>query len=488
MKFALSPVGVLPIERYVTLLGEHRLREVSSRVAQLRARLTGRVVWNVSSTSSGGGVAEMVRSLLAYARGAGVEARWVIMEGSPEFFHITKRIHNAIHGSPGDSSPLGPAEHRVYERIARESCDEIAPMVRPRDVVIIHDPQPAAMIPALLGRGAHVIWRCHIGGDQLDAETERGWSFLAPYLQHASAYVFSRAAYVPPQIDAARATIIAPSIDPFSAKNQPLSEEAVREILVHTGIVAGASTAADLCLFVREDGTPGRVDRFADVVRMGSPPSLDTPLVVQVSRWDRLKDPIGVMDGFARMKSAAAMRAQLVLAGPRVSAVADDPEDCKVYGAVVDAWRALPDAARLRVNVVALPTADIDENAAIVNALQRHAAVIVQKSLHEGFGLTVAEAMWKGRPVVASAVGGIQDQIDDGIQGLLLRDPCDLDAFAALVERALDDGDLDRRLGENGHQRVLERYLGLDSLLHYGALIEKLDDDAEVTHVGARVA
>ena len=450
------------------------MQEVALRVAELRARLSGRVVWNVSTTAAGGGVAEMVRSLLAYARGACVDARWVVIQGSPDFFRVTKRLHNAIHGSGGDGSPLGPEERRTYERIARESVAEFAPMVRPHDIVLIHDPQPAAMIPSLVRRGAHVIWRCHIGGDVRNAETDRAWNFLAPYLQHASAYVFSRSAYIPPQIDASRATVISPSIDPFSAKNQPLSEGAIRSILIHTGILSG-SAGSDLPLFVREDGTPGRVDRFADIVRHGSAPSYDTPLVVQVSRWDRLKDPIGVMRGFALLKSEASRDAQLVLAGPSVSRVADDPEDSRIYASVVEAWRALPAKARARTNIVALPMIDVDENAAIIDALQRHATILVQKSLHEGFGLTVTEAMWKSRPVVASAVGGIRDQIDNGVQGLLLRDPRDLEAFASALELILGDSALAKRLGENGHARVLECYLGVDAILHFGALIEKLD-------------
>jgi trehalose synthase len=236
---------------------------------------------------------------------------------------------------------------------------------------------------------------------------------------------------------------------------------------------------ASACTFRREDGTPGRVDRVVDVVREEAAPPWTTPLVVQVSRWDRLKDPLGVLDGFARLDPARTHGAHLVLAGPNVGGVSDDPEGASVLAAVIAKWRELPDDVRRRVHIASLPTIDIDENAAMVNALQRHATLIVQKSLHEGFGLTVTEAMWKARPVVASAVGGIQDQIDDGAQGLLLADPTDLDAFAAAITRLLGDPQLASRMSERGHQRVLERYLGIDSLLRYGALIEWLDGGFE---------
>jgi trehalose synthase len=395
------------------------------------------------------------------------------MEGTPEFFRITKRVHNAIHGSAGDGSPLGAAERRVFEELNASHATELAPMVRPRDIVIVHDPQPAAMIPPLLARGAHVVWRCHIGQDEADDETGRGWEFLAPYLRDADAYVFSRAAYVPADyLDASRALVVPPTIDPFSAKNQPLDPCCVRAILSRAGLIQG--TAGE-CVFEREDGTPGRVDRAADVVREGLPPLDTAPLIVQVSRWDRLKDPSGVLAGFARLDEASARGAHLVLAGPSTGGVSDDPEGAHVLASVIADWRRLPNHVRHRVHLASLPTADVDENAAMVNALQRHAAVVVQKSLAEGFGLTVAEAMWKSRPVVASAVGGIQDQLEDGVQGVLLRDPRDRGAFAAAIAGLLDDPDAARRMGELGHARVLARFLGIESLLRYGSLIESLD-------------
>jgi len=474
MALRFPQLTVLPLERFSTLVGAETIERVMKRVTVLRTRLSGRVVWNVSSTAVSGGVAEMVRSLLSYARGAGVDARWVVIEGPPEFFRITKRLHNALHGSVGDGSPLGDAERQLCDRVTATNAAELAPMVRPHDVVIVHDPQPAGMISALHARGARVIWRCHIGQDEANDEVVRGWRFLLPDLRDADAYVFSRAAYVPAALDPRRAVLIPPTIDPFSAKNQPLEERNVRAILMRAGLIQGTA-AADACTFLREDGTPGRVDRAADVVRMGPPPPEATPLVVQVSRWDRLKDPSGVLAGFARLDAAKAHGAHLVLAGPSVQGVSDDPEGASVLAAVIAEWHQLPASVRARVHLASLPTLDVDENAAMVNSLQRHATVIVQKSLHEGFGLTVTEAMWKARPVVATAVGGIQDQIEDGVHGLLIADPTDLDAFTTAIARVLDDPAEARRMGDRGHARVIERYLGLDSLLRYGALIEAID-------------
>jgi trehalose synthase len=330
------------------------------------------------------------------------------------------------------------------------------------------------MIPSLVRAGALVIWRCHVGHDDVNDEVELAWRFLMPYLRPAHAYVFSRAAYVPLTLDANRVAIIPPSLDPFSPKNQALPEASLRAVLTCSGIIAGDQDCG-LARFYREDGTPDRCCRQAEVVRQGAPPSWETPLVVQVSRWDELKDPVGVLHGFLRLDPERAHGAVLTLAGPSTRSVADDPEDAAVFARVVAEWRGLPEAARARAQIVSVPTTDVDENAAIVNALQRHAAVVAQKSLHEGFGLTVTEALWKQRPVVASAVGGIRDQIDDGVQGLLLPDPHDLGAFARAVARLLDDSALAARLGAAGHARVLERYLGIDSLLRYGRLITALE-------------
>jgi trehalose synthase len=199
----------------------------------------------------------------------------------------------------------------------------------------------------------------------------------------------------------------------------------------------------------------------------------DTPLVVQVSRWDRLKDPLGVMKGFASYV-APASDADLVLAGPSVEAVADDPEGMEVFSEAQALWERLPAKSRRRIHLACLPMDDGEENAAMVNALQRHAAVVVQKSIAEGFGLTVSEAMWKERPVVASRVGGIQDQIVHEESGLLIDDPSDGKAFGTAVRRLLEDDRASASMGEAARERVRKEFLAPRQLGQYAELIEAL--------------
>jgi len=216
-----------------------------------------------------------------------------------------------------------------------------------------------------------------------------------------------------------------------------------------------------------------RVIRPAEVIREGSAPRADLPLVVQVSRWDRMKDMRGVLEAFVEHVPGPA---HLVLAGPAVAGVTDDPEGAEVWAETAAAWAAAPAEPRSRVHLAAIPMIDPIENALVVNALQQHARVVTQKSLAEGFGLTVAEAMWKSRPVVASAVGGIVDQILDTETGLLVADPYDLAGFGASVSRLLDDPVEAERLGRNARAYVAERFLADRHLLQYAALVGRLLD------------
>ncbi len=470
-------VAVTPesIARFGTLLGADRMQAAEEAARATVLRLNGRTWWNINSTATGGGVAEMLPSLLAYAQGVGVDARWLVITGTPSFFQLTKRLHHALHGMPGDGSPLGDNERAVYEAVMDDNAGEILEMIRPHDIVLLHDPQTAGLAPVLIRHGATVIWRCHVGADVFNDQTDVAWSFLKPSLEDVAATVFSRQAYVPEWCDPDRTVIIAPSIDAFAPKNQELDGPTIRAILAHTGLIAG-ELGDGQPLFQRLDGTTGRVERQADVIRQGAAPAWDTPLVVQVSRWDPLKDPVGVMEAFASLvRQGDDLGAELVLAGPNVSAVSDDPEGQETFNAVVAAWHALPDAIRTRIHLASLPMTDSAENAAIVNALQRHAAVVVQKSLREGFGLTVTEAMWKARPVVASRVGGIQDQIVDGVHGLLIDDATDAAAFAAALGKILKDHSLAARLGTAARERVQEEYLGVQHLMRYTDLLKKLE-------------
>jgi trehalose synthase len=471
----LEEVRIAPqsLERFANLATEEQLELVQQAATATALRMEGRVWWNINSTARGGGVAEMLQSLLAYARGAGINTRWLVIKGTPEFFRITKRLHHAIHGERGDGSPLGDAERSVYEAILAENAAELLGLVQPRDVVLLHDPQTAGLSSTLANAGAEVVWRSHVGADTSNAETERAWAFLAPYLTEVAVMVFSRNAYIPAAVSPERTAVIPPSIDPFSPKNQDLDDVTIRAILVHTGLVEGPPGDGQP-VYDRADGSPGRVSRRADIIRNGPPPMWEAPLVVQVSRWDPLKDPIGVMRGFAESGEMPS-EAKLILAGPNVTAVTDDPEGAATFDAVLSAWRQLSHAHRGRVHLASLPMADIEENAAIVNALQRHAAVVVQKSLREGFGLTVTEAMWKARPIVASRVGGIQDQIEDGVHGLLIDDPNDLETFNLALRRILEDPELAARLGTNARKRVRDEFLGVRHLAQYGELLERVD-------------
>lgn len=461
------PVAPLPPSRLKQVLTAEQAEELDLTIARAREALGGRVVWNVNSTARGGGVAEMLQSLIAYTRGAGVDARWVAIEGTPAFFAVTKRIHNQLHGSPGDGAGLHQVDRETYEQATEANRRRLAKIIRPVDVVLLHDPQTAGLVPGLKAAGAKVVWRCHVGTDVPHRLADEAWAFLRPYLRGADRYVFSRAAFARPELDSARTVIIPPSIDAFSPKNAAMTPPSVHAVLQAAGIQPGNGAAASV--FVREDGTPGRVDRRAEILG-GGPLPPDAQAVIQVSRWDRLKDPAGVLEAFCD-GIAPRTAAHLVLAGPAPASVTDDPEGLAVLAELEARWRECPEAARSRIHLVTLPMDDPEENAAIVNALQRRADVVVQKSLAEGFGLTVAEGMWKARPVVASAVGGIRDQIVHGESGLLVQ-PADLAGFADAVIRVLDDPAEAARLGANAQLRVRDLFLGPRHLRQFVDLFE----------------
>jgi len=461
----------LPLARFDAVLRPDRARRLHDAVAEAGSVLAARTVWNVNSTHRGGGVAELLESLLPYARGAGVDARWVVIRGDGPFFRITKRLHNRLHGAAGDGGPLGPDEREAYEASVAPAAQALGERVREGDVVILHDPQTAALAPSLAARGVTVVWRAHIGVDEPGELVRSAWEFLLPYVTAADVCVFSRPSYAWDPIPPERRAFISPSIDPFSPKNEELHAETVRSILVAAALRRGDGVSAPAA-FRRSDGSTGTV-RTRARTDGGRLPHVGDRMVLQVSRWDELKDPIGVIDAFAR-HIAPHVDAHLVYAGPEVTGVADDPEGASVLDRARAHRRALPAAVRERIHLARLSMDDSEENAAIVNALQRSAAVIVQKSLAEGFGLTVAEAMWKGRPVVASALGGIQDQIEDGRSGVLLGDPRDGAAFGAAVCRLLRDPDAASAIGSAARERVRERFLSDRSLVDYLGLLGRL--------------
>ena len=438
-----------PIEALAGVLTSEQAEDLRAVATRSSAALAGRTVWNVNSTATGGGVAEMLHALLGYVSDAGIKSRWLVLDGDPLFFALTKRLHNAIHGA-GESAAPSDSERAHYEQVLRErNFPALKDLVDPRDVVILHDPQTAGLVPPLRQAGIPVIWRCHIGRDRPNGTSESAWAVLRPYLEQVDAAVFSRRQYAPAWLAPDLISVIPPSIDPLSEKNRPMPPADGVRILRRAGLLASDDAAG-----------PGTL------------PPPEARLVVQVSRWDRLKDMPGVITGFAGAPIPDDVH--LMLVGPDVTGVVDDPEGAEVLAQCVATWQRLPGDLRHRVHLASVPTTDPDENARIVNAIQRHASVVTQKSLAEGFGLTVAEAMWKSRPVVATAVGGIQDQIQDGTDGLLVKDPEDLRAFGDAVARMLADPALARRLGEAAQRTVRARFLGDRHLAQYAALLDSV--------------
>ncbi len=438
-------VEPVPLQRLEPLLTPERIERLETYVAGARVLLDGRVVWNVNSTARGGGVAEMLHTLVAYAAGAGVDIRWLVVGGDPEFFAVTKRVHNRLHGVPGDAGRLDATARATYDATLARQREEVVARVRPGDVVLLHDPQTAGLARALRERGALVVWRCHVGLDEHNEWTREAWGFLRELVEPAQACIFSRESFAPDWVDRRWLRVIPPSLDPFSPKNADLDAGEV-EALVH------------------RDG----------LVVEGAPLPTDRRVVLQVSRWDRLKDMAGVLEAFAGHLDELPPDVHLVLAGPAADGVADDPEAAAVLAECRGQWRALPARVRDRSHLVCVPMDDLDDNARVVNALQRWSTVVVQKSLAEGFGLTVTEPMWKGRPVVASAVGGIRDQVEDGVSGVLLDDPRDGAALVAALSALLADPDRCREMGRAAHLRVRDHYLADRHLIQYAELFAQL--------------
>jgi trehalose synthase len=247
------------------------------------------VIWNVNPTAKGGGVVEMLWPLLGYCRGAGVDARWAVISGQPDFFAITKRIHNRLHGFAGDGGPLADAEREVYEQTLAASARELAELVHPQDIVILHDRQTAGLAAAVRRTGATVMWRCHVGLDVVNEYAREAWDFLRDYVLDAHVFIFSRAGFAWEGLPRDRISVIRPSIDAFAPKNAEQAPEQSLAILATAAILADRPEAYPT--FMRSDGTPGRVERRAEMLEE-DPFTTDVPVVMQVSRWDQLKDPV----------------------------------------------------------------------------------------------------------------------------------------------------------------------------------------------------
>lgn len=437
----------VPLRRLESVLPQERVERIERYADAARRELDGRTVWNVNSTARGGGVAEMLHTVVAYAAGTGVDIHWLVVGGDPDFFTITKRIHNRLHGVAGDSGALDATARAAYDATLGQYREELVDLVHPGDLVLLHDPQTAGLAAVLRDRGAVVVWRCHVGLDERNEWTEEAWEFLREPVAAAHACVFSREEFAPDWVDRRWLRIIPPSLDPFSPKNAELGDGEV-EALVHR----------------------------AGLVVEGAPLPAGAPVVLQVSRWDRLKDMTGLLGAFAEHVEELPPDVHLVLAGPETGGVADDPEAAEVLAECSDRWRSLPTRTRRRTHLVSVPMDDLDENARSINALQRWATVVVQKSLAEGFGLTVTEPMWKAKPVIASAVGGIRDQIEHGVSGLLLDDPRDGAELSAALSSLLTDAERRGSMGRAAHLRVRDHYLADRHLIQYVELFAQLLD------------
>jgi trehalose synthase len=399
------------LEAYGHVVGSEEVDEL--RV--LADRLRGRRFQNINSTAVGGGVAEILTRLVPLLRELGVDARWDVMRGDDAFFNVTKAFHNALHGSREVISPGMLDAYRATTEMNLRQIDFSG------DVILIHDPQPAALVSRRHEVGCRWVWRCHIDVSNPDPPA---WDFLRPYVEQYDAAVFSMpdfAQQLPiPQY------MVAPSIDPLSDKNKDLDEPVIEAVFENHGI-----------------------DRRR-------------PTLTQISRFDRLKDPLGVIAAYRMVKRRR--DCQLVLAG---GSATDDPEGAVVLNEVREAAAHDPD-----IHVLLLPPfSDLE-----INALVRGSTVVFQKSIKEGFGLTVSEALWKGKPVIGSAVGGIKRQVVDGITGFLVHSP---EGAGNRAAELLSDPELCTRLGENGREHVKQNFLVTRHVKDYLLLMIALDHPGE---------
>jgi len=380
------PVHLTSVEDYLPIIGA----EAVHRVLRKADSLHDLHVENISSTYYGGGVAEILSSLTLLMNNAGLKTGWRVIQGRPDFFSITKKMHNALQGAEINLSDLkkNVYEEVVYENAARLHLDH--------DLIVVHDPQPLPMIN-YFRKKAPWVWRCHIDLSHPNPEVVE---YLTPFIEQFDAAVFSLPEYAQKLNTPQR--FILPAINPFSTTNKELSPLEIKDRLETYDIPT------------------------------------DLPLVVQVSRFDPWKDPLGVVEAFRIAQKEVDCR--LVLVG---NAATDDPEGQVVLESVL---RCADD--KVRVLFV--------QDSSLVNALQRSAAVVLQKSLREGFGLTVTEAMWKGAAVVGGNVGGIRHQIEDGVNGFLVDD---IQETADRIVQLVQDEGLRRRLGERARETVRERFL-----------------------------
>ncbi len=396
------------IKDYADIVGEETIEEIE----KLGSHLKGKIIQNINSTPVGGGVAEILSRMVPLLKEVGVDARWDFIKGGEKFFEITKKIHNSLHGVEEN---ISKSDFGHFLDVTDENLKEINLL---GDIVLIHDPQPIGLIKAKDKNGfkeKKFIWRCHIDLSSANVNT---LNFLKKFIEKYDYSVFSSPLFAKklkiPQI------LISPSIDPLSDKNRDLPAETINEVL----------------------------ERF----RINP----ERKIITQISRFDRLKDPLGVIDVYRLVKKY--VDCQLILAG---GAAADDPEATEVYNEVIE--KAGGDKDIFVLNLP--PISNIE-----INALQRASTVILQKSIKEGFGLTVSEGLWKSKPVIASAVGGIPLQITHKYSGLLSRT---IEGTALYAKQILQNPEYAKQLGENGHNHVKHNFLITRHLRDYILLFLK---------------
>lgn len=469
------------------------VHELQAETAGVVKRLEGRTVWMVSSTSQGGGVAEMLHTIVPLMRDLGVDTQWVVIgSDDPGFFVLTKHIHNLIHGT--GTPRLGPDERALFERVNRANAEALLPRLKPDDVLVVHDPQPVPLAALLCSTvPMTAIWRCHIGLDLRNDATNAAWDFLAPWLDAYDHAVFSAPEYIPHRL-AGRSTVIAPGIDPLSAKNTELSVGQTVDVLCNGGLAVAPGPMlhtpyAAPARRLLADGTFVPANSVEDIGL------LTRPIVTQVSRWDRLKGWLPLMRAFADLKKSVFASVgttgslhrrrldlvRLVMAGPEPEAIHDDPEGLAVLDELRAAYAALHPAVQDDIALIALPMRSLEENALMVNALQRVSTLVVQNSLREGFGLTIAEAMWKRVPVLSnSRACGPRQQVRDGLDGRLIADPENEVELRDALDAVLADADARHLWARSGQRRVHELFMVIAQLRRWGQLFVSLPRDASV--------
>jgi trehalose synthase len=390
-------------------------QDVIQELRILADRVRSRRLQNINSTPVGGGVAEILTRMLPLLHELGVDATWDVIKGDQEFFNVTKAFHNALHGKKEEITD------RMLEIFRATTATNLRELNLTGDVIMIHDPQPVGLIQRKAEIGRRWMWRCHI---DVSAPDPCAWSFLKPYVEEYDLAIFSMPDFA--QQMAIPQYMVAPSIDPLSAKNKELPGDYVEEVLTRHGL------------------------------------DPDRPIVTQISRFDRLKDPLGVIAAYKMVKKRH--DCQLVLAGGGAS---DDPEGEQVLREVCKQAAGDPD-----IHVLLLPPfSDLE-----INALVRGSTVVMQKSIKEGFGLTVSEALWKRKPVIGGAVGGIKLQIINGVTGFLVHSP---EGAARRLSQLLDDPQLCAHLGENGYRHVKQNFLLTRHVKDYMLVMLALDHPDE---------